>query len=191
MKPSNLLLVASLALAAPLQAAEDPAVAEAIEAGLQHYRKGELSQASSQLDYASALIRQQRAGEVVGVFPEPLPGWQADEPASESGGMMLGGGINASRHYYKEDSARLEIELVLDSPLLQSVMAMLTNPSMITMSGGKLVKVQGHNAMLSTESGEPELTVIVNGNAMFTLSGEGVKVSELQAFANALQLDKL
>ncbi|WP_226685211.1 hypothetical protein [Shewanella indica] len=191
MKPSNLLLVASLALAASLQAAEDPAVAEAIEAGLQHYRKGELSQASSQLDYASALIRQQRAGEVVGVFPEPLPGWQADEPASESGGMMLGGGINASRHYYKEDSARLEIELVLDSPLLQSVMAMLTNPSMITMSGGKLVKVQGHNAMLSTESGEPELTVIVNGNAMFTLSGEGVKVSELQAFANALQLDKL
>ncbi|MGG7093851.1 hypothetical protein ACN0IJ_09425 [Shewanella indica] len=191
MKPSNLLLVASLALAASLQAAEDPAVAEAIEAGLQHYRKGELSQASSQLDYASALIRQQRAGEVVGVFPEPLPGWQADEPASESGGMMLGGGINASRHYYKEDSARLEIELVLDSPLLQSVMAMLTNPSMIAMSGGKLVKVQGHNAMLSTESGEPELTVIVNGNAMFTLSGEGVKVSELQAFANALQLDKL
>ena len=191
MKPSNLLLVASLALAAPQQASEDPAVAEAIEAGLQHYRKGELSQASSQLDYASALIRQQRAGEVVGVFPEPLPGWQADEPASESGGMMLGGGINASRHYYKEDSARLEIELVLDSPLLQSVMAMLTNPSMITMSGGKLVKVQGHNAMLSTESGEPELTVIVNGNAMFTLSGEGVKVSELQAFANALQLDKL
>ncbi|WP_412503937.1 hypothetical protein [Shewanella indica] len=191
MKPSNLLLVASLALAAPLQAAEDPAVAEAIEAGLQHYRKGELSQASSQLDYASALIRQQRAGEVVGVFPEPLPGWQADEPASESGGMMLGGGINASRYYYKEDSARLEIELVLDSPLLQSVMAMLTNPSMIAMSGGKLVKVQGHNAMLSTESGEPELTVIVNGNAMFTLSGEGVKISELQAFANALQLDKL
>ncbi|MEL4424844.1 hypothetical protein AAEH84_03495 [Shewanella indica] len=191
MKPSNLLLVASLALAASLQAAEDPAVAEAIEAGLQHYRKGELSQASSQLDYASALIRQQRAGEVVGVFPEPLPGWQADEPASESGGMMLGGGINASRHYYKEDSARLEIELVLDSPLLQSVMAMLTNPSMIAMSGGKLVKVQGHNAMLSTESGEPELTVIVNGNAMFTLSGEGVKISELQAFANALQLDKL
>lgn len=191
MKPSNLLLVASLALAAPLQAAEDPAVAEAIEAGLQHYRKGELSQASSQLDYASALIRQQRAGEVVGVFPEPLPGWQADEPASESGGMMLGGGINASRYYYKEDSARLEIELVLDSPLLQSVMAMLTNPSMIAMSGGKLVKVQGHNAMLSTESGEPELTVIVNGNAMFTLSGEGVKINELQAFANALQLDKL
>ncbi|MGI3004185.1 hypothetical protein ACRTDJ_14030 [Shewanella algae] len=191
MKPSNLLLVASLALAAPLQAAEDPAVAEAIEAGLQHYRKGELSQASSQLDYAATLIRQQRAAEVVGVFPEPLPGWQADEPSSDSGGMMLGGGINASRHYYKEDSAQLEIELVLDSPLLQSVMAMLTNPSMIAMSGGKLVKVQGHNAMLSTESGEAELTVIVNGNAMFTLSGEGVKASELQAFANALQLDRL
>ncbi|MGX2954583.1 hypothetical protein ACWAU3_18660 [Shewanella sp. JL219SE-S6] len=45
--------------------------------------------------------------------------------------------------------------------------------------------------MLSTESGEAELTVIVNGNAMFTLSGEGVKASELQEFANALHLDRL
>ncbi|MDO3383696.1 hypothetical protein [Gilvimarinus algae] len=183
----------ALALCASLLAA--PALADditdAVDEAMAAYKDGKLSEAVSQLDYAAGLIRQQKAEAIKAVFPKPLSGWSGSEAESQSaGGMMMGGGITANRNYTKGD-ASVDIELVTDSPLLQSMMGMFNNPSLITMNGGKLIKVQGQKAILNEQSGDPEIILIVNGSAMFTLRASGASTDDLKAYGEALNLDKL
>ncbi|TQV89012.1 hypothetical protein [Aliikangiella coralliicola] len=167
-------------------------VTNAINEGLRQYQKGEFSAATSQLDYAAALIRQQKIGRVITVFPEPLTGWKAEVAGSDSSSeLTLGGGITANRIYSLGERQEVEIELMMDSPMLQSMLSMFSNPSMITMSGAKLISVQGIKAMLRVEDGDIEVILIVNNNAMFTLKGYGASEEDVIAYAEALRLDKL
>jgi len=166
-------------------------ILEAIDEGVSAYKKGELSEAVSQLDYASGLIRQKKAEAIKAVFPDALNGWQAGVTKSESAGGILGGGISANRQY-KKDDAKVDIQLLVDSPMLQSMMGMFNNPSMITMSGGKLIKVQGHKTIHNGNPDRPELTLIIDSNAMFTLKGNSAtSFEQLKAYGEALKLDKL
>ncbi|WP_339898347.1 hypothetical protein [uncultured Gilvimarinus sp.] len=166
-------------------------VTDAVDEGLSAYKSGDLSTASSQLDYASGLIRQQKAESIKVVFPNALGGWEASEVESESSGGMMGAGISANREYYKGD-ADVSIELVMDSPMLQSMMGMINNPSMITMNGGKLVKVQGQKAIYNGDKDYPELIMIIDNNAMFTLKANGgATLDDLKAYGEALDLEAL
>lgn len=184
----NIFAAAVLVLSLNLSADE---ISDAISEGLANYKKGDLSAAVSQLDYAATLIRQQKAGKITAVFPEPLAGWNADKAESNSaGGMMMGGGITATRSYYKGDQS-VEIELVMDSPMLQSVLMMFNNPSMIAMSGAKLIKIQGNKAMLRDEDGDVEIQLIINNNALFTIRGNSVSANEVKDYAEALKLEAI
>ncbi|MDO6748557.1 hypothetical protein [Gilvimarinus sp. 1_MG-2023] len=178
------------ALALPCIAQADE-ITDAVDEALTAYKDGQLSEAVSQLDYAAGLIRQQKAEAILAVYPDPLSGWSADEPESQSsGGMMMGGGITASRTYRQGDN-RINIDLVTDSPMLQSMMAMFNNPSLITMGGGKLIKIQGHKAIFNNQNEDSEIMLIVNGNAMFTLKARGASDDDLKAYGEALNLEAL
>ncbi|MBU2884463.1 hypothetical protein KO507_01645 [Gilvimarinus agarilyticus] len=178
------------ALALPCIAQADE-ITDAVDEAITAYKDGQLSEAVSQLDYAAGLIRQQKAEAILAVYPDPLSGWSADQAESQvSGGMMMGGGITASRSYSRGDT-EVSIDLVTDSPLMQSMMAMFNNPSLITMSGGKLIKIQGHKAILNDQNENPEIMLIVNGNAMFTLKARGASSDDLKAYGEALNLDAL
>ncbi|MAM86281.1 hypothetical protein [Allohahella sp. A8] len=184
-----LFIAAGLALASAAAIADE--ITEAIDTGLSAYKDGDMSTAASQLDYASTLIRQKKAEQITGVFPEPLSGWTAEDAQSESSGAaMFGGGISANRSYQKGDSY-LTIELVMDSPMLQSMMGMFNNPSMIAMQGGKLIKIAGNNAMLEEDGERTKIVFVANNTALFTLTGDGMKADEVKAYANAIKLDKL
>lgn len=164
---------------------------DAISAATKHYKAGELSQAIAQLDYASTLIRQEKGEQIKHVFPDAPSGWQADEANSEvAGAAMFGGGITASRSYYNDDF-RIEIQLMMDSPMLQAFSVMLSNPSMIAMSGGKLVKIQGIQAVQKLEGDSLEIQFVTQSGAMITVNGDSGAQSTLLALANAIDLKKL
>jgi hypothetical protein len=167
-------------------------VEEAIDAGLKHYKAKEYSQASAQLDYASTLIRQAKAEQVKKAFPDAPSGWTAEEASAEAAGAaMFGGGISAKRSYYKGDDY-ITMELMIDSPMIQMVSAMFSNPSMITMSGGKLIKIQGVNAILRGETTDSaEIQFITPGNAVVNLRGPGSQQAVMQELANKLDFKKL
>lgn len=189
MKTLRLALALSALLFTPLTLADE--ITDAVDEAMSAYKDGQLSEAVSQLDYAAGLIRQQKAEAIKAVFPKPLSGWEASEIESEAaGGMMMGGGISAEREYNKGD-AYITIDLVTDSPMLQSMMGMLNNPSLITMNGGKLIKIQGHKAILNAQDQDPEIILIIDSNAMFTLSANGASVDDLKAYGEALDLDAL
>ena len=167
-------------------------VTDAIDEAVASYKSGDYSNAASQLDYASALVRQMKAVGVVEVFCDALPGWTAEEAESNSAGaMMMGGGITAERSYRKGDS-EVRVSLVMDSPMLQSVVMMISNPAMMTMTGGKLVKVQGIKGMLQDEGGSLTLSFVVNGNALITIEGyDPTTADDLKAYGECLNLKAL
>ncbi|KUM53378.1 hypothetical protein [Rheinheimera sp. EpRS3] len=164
---------------------------EAITAATKHYKAGELSQAIAQLDYASTLIRQEKGEQVKLAFPAAPSGWQAQDASAEvAGAAMFGGGISASRNYYN-DSDSIDIELMMDSPMLQAFAMMLSNPSMIAMSGGKLTKIQGLQAVQRLEGNSLEIQFVTQGGAMITVRGNNDNQSTMLALANSIDLKKL
>ncbi|MDP5149460.1 hypothetical protein [Rheinheimera baltica] len=164
---------------------------EAIESATKHYKAGELSQAIAQLDYASTLIRQEKGEQVKNAFPPAPSGWQAEDASSEvAGAAMFGGGITASRNYYNDDH-RIEIQLMMDSPMLQAFSMMLSNPSMIAMSGGKLIKIQGIQAVQKVDGDNLEIQLLSPTGAMITLRGDNAAQSTILKLANAIDLKKL
>ena len=184
------ILIALVCAGLPLVASADD-IDDAIKAATEHYKAGELSKAIAQLDYASTLIRQEKGEQVKQAFPAAPSGWEAEDAEAEvAGAAMFGGGISASRSYYN-DEQRIEMQLMMDSPMLQAFSMMLSNPSMIAMSGGKITKVQGIQAVQKIEDCEMELQFVTASGAMVTLTGDSSAKNTILALANSIDLKKL
>ncbi|GHA14348.1 hypothetical protein [Oceanisphaera arctica] len=166
-------------------------IRQAITEGNRAYKAGELSQAAAQFDYVSTLIRQLQAGELGTLFPEPLTGWQAEKVDTQAGSAaFFGGGINASRRYRK-DNASLELSITKDSPLLQTMAVLFTNPSMAAMGGYKVKRIKGQTAMMKEESNSRELQMLIANRILIQLRGRGVTEEDLNAYAEALDIEAL
>ena len=184
-------LVTTLIFSSLPLCASETEITDAISAATEHYKAGELSKAIAQLDYASTLMRQEKGEQVKQVFPAAPSGWQAEDAESDvAGAAMFGGGISASRQYYN-DEQRFEIQLMMDSPMLQAFSMMLSNPSMIAMSGGKLIKIQGIQAVQKLDGDKLEIQFLAPSGAMITLNGDSSAQSTMLALANAIDLKKL
>ncbi|GAA3709365.1 hypothetical protein GCM10022421_15590 [Oceanisphaera sediminis] len=170
------------------QAETNADIRQAITEGNRAFEAGELSQAAAQFDYVATLIRQLQAGELGTLFPEPLAGWQAEKVNTQAGSAaFFGGGINASRRYRK-DGGSLEISITKDSPLLQTMAVLFTNPSMAAMGGYKIKRIQGQTAMMKEEGSRRELQMLVANRILIQLNGRSVTEEDLNAYAEALDI---
>ncbi|RTZ75443.1 MAG: hypothetical protein DSZ02_03365 [Gammaproteobacteria bacterium] len=111
--------------------------------------------------------------------------------------MMGMGGTTISRSYYREDGeARVEIQIVADSPMIQMFAMMMTNPMM--MQGDPSTKVFRHNGkrgLMKHEknSREWEATLLLgNGRIMVQVNGSNLADdSAVMAYLDALDLKKI
>lgn len=167
-------------------------VTDAAAEAIQLYKDGKLNEAAGQLDYASTLIRQQRAESIKQFFPDALDGWKAaDVESNATPSGMMGGVVSASRQYRK-NQASVELSLAADSPMLQSVMMMFSNPAYATMGGGKLTKIKDEKAIIKNMNGNIEITIALAGKILVTLQGsDGATEEDLRAYAEALDMKKL
>lgn len=164
-------------------------VKQAISTGTEAYQAGELSQAVKQFDYVATLIRQLQADEMATLFPEPLAGWKAGKVDSKAGAASLfGGGISASRSYQKDDS-KLKINITKDSPLLQTIGMLFSNPSMASMGGYKVKRIKGQTAMIKDEGNSQELQMMVANSILIQITGRGLTQDDLKAYAEALDIE--
>lgn len=171
--------------------ADEAEIQQAISEGTQAYESGQLSQAASQFDYAATLIRQQHADALGDLFPEPLSGWTAGKADTQAGSAaFFGGGITASREYRQGDT-RLQISITKDSPLLQSMGMLFSNPSMASMGGYKQKRIHGQAAMYKIEERNQELQMLIGNNILIQLEGRGIGEEELLAYAEALDIEAI
>ena len=179
--------LAVLFLAMPLHAGEDT-VLSTIKAATRQYQAGDYSGSASNLDYASQLIRQKKSEKMKDLLPEPLPGWDGKEASAQAlGAAVLGGGVTVSRDYTRGAST-ISVEIVSDSPVLQSVLMMLNNPVFAGAGGGRLETVKGNRSVLKFDSGKKsgELYIVVASRFVVTVKGRQVAREDLLAYGEAM-----
>jgi hypothetical protein len=168
-------------------------VTDSINEALKQYDSGEFAGAVQSLDYASQLIRQKKGGQLEAFLPEPIFGWEAEEATSQSmGSAMFGGGVTAERSYGKGDS-HVSVKIITDSPMMQGMMMMFSNPILGTSDGGKLERINGEKAIVkySNENKAGTITVVIAERFLLTVEGNNVDRQDLTAFTQAIEFKKL
>lgn len=166
-------------------------VTETMEEALSAYNKGDYAQATEDITYVLELIKQKKGKNLKTYLPEALEGWKADEAKSETAGAgMLGGGTTLSRSYHKDES-QITIEIITDSPLLQSIGMMIANPMFA--SGGELKRINREKVMIKynekQESGD--ISLVLDKRFMITVKGKKISKEDLINYAKAIDFKKL
>jgi hypothetical protein len=178
-------------LAASMALADD--ITDQLERGVKLYKEGKYGEALGEIDFASAQIRQKKADTFAAVFPD-VAGWTGDKADTQAmAKALLGGGITASRNY-KRDKDRVKMEVISDSPLLQSMAMVLNNPMLMQGGqGAKPVRVGDERAMLQTSNNRAELQLMVESKVLVKVEANAGDKSEEVAkeFAGRLDLKKL
>lgn len=154
-------------------------ISDTIERAKTLYQQGKYSEASSELQFVVGQIQNLQAEQLKKLLPDPLPGWTAEEASASAAPMgIFGGGISVSKTYNKEDTGEsIEIQIITQSPLLQTVMMWLTNPMMLAAEpNAKLVRVKGEKAVekFSAQDKEGELSLILEGKTLITVTGSEI-----------------
>ena len=192
-KPIIVLIVFSVAMFLFSTAAVADDVTDYINEALAYYQDGQYSDAVSSLNFAEQLIQQKKSSGLEAFLPEPLKGWKGEIATSQAAGAaMLGGGISAERRYNKGDSS-IHIQIMADSPMLQGVMMMMSNPMFATSDGGKLERIEKQKAIVKFDPNtkEGKIQIVVANRFMVTVEGDGITDKELKAYAKAIDYNKL
>ncbi len=172
-------------------AADD--VSDTLTEAIKSYESGAYSDAVEDINYALQLIQQKKSESLTSYLPEPLTGWSAKKAQSQSAGSgMFGGGIGANRTYTK-NSAKIKIEILTDSPVLQSMMGLFSNPIFATSDGGKLERIGRQKAIVkyNEDRKRGEITIVVDKRFLVKLTGTKVSQDTLKAYAKAIDFKKL
>lgn len=164
-----------------------------VKEALQYYKDGEYKDAVESLNYASQLIKQKIGGKLESFLPKPLSGWTAQEASSQAvGASMLGGGITAERRYSK-DSSSITVQIITDSPLMQGMMMMFSNPMFATSEGGKLERIGRQKAIVKFDSNSKkgEIKIVVANRFFVSIEGQGITKEDLKGYAKTIDYKKL
>jgi hypothetical protein len=189
------IIIAMLSVGLALPAAADE-IADQIKQGLKFYQGGKISQALGELEFAVAQLKQKKAESLAKLFPPAPSGWQAQKSQNKSmGAGFLGGGISASRSYKDQKRGRVKIEIMTDSPFIQSLAMVLSNP-MFAQAGGKnkLIRFKGQKAMIkSLGEKRAELQTIIDNKVLLKVSASRVDEPDqvVRQFADKIDFDKI
>lgn len=168
-------------------------VEDSINEGMEAYKAGEFKDAVESLNYASQLIQQMKGQNLESLLPEPLDGWEAQTAKSNSSGAsMFGGGVSAERTYRKGNSS-IDVSIITDSPMIQGMMMMFSNPMFASSDGGKLKKIKREKALVKYKPADNsgEIQVMVDNRILLTVRGSEVSEDDLMAYAKAVDFKKL
>jgi len=163
-------------------------VTDQIDEAVKAYQKEDYNTAVTALDSASTLIRQKKGELVSKLLPEPLSGWEAgDTKSSAAAAGMFGGGISAERRYTRkteDKSEAITISITTDSPLMQSMGMMFSNP-MFMGQDNKLSVINGEKAIVNER--ENSLTSMVANKVLVKVDGDkNVEAEVLKEYFNSI-----
>ncbi|MEE9192144.1 MAG: hypothetical protein V3U04_05975 [Candidatus Aerophobetes bacterium] len=196
-KTGVVLLAAALVLVWAQAAWGQDEISDTIERGKELYQEGKYSEASSELQFAVGQIQNLQAEQLKQLLPDPLPGWTAEEASASAAAMgLFGGGVTASRTYRKEGTDEyIEIEILSESPLLQTVLMFLTNPMMASAQPDtKLVRIKGEKGLekFSAQDEDGELSVVLDGKTLLTVRGSRITDKDiLYEYVDAVDFEQV
>jgi hypothetical protein len=168
-------------------------ITDSIEEAAEYYKESNYVEAANSLDYASQLIRQKRSGKLEALLPEPLAGWSAEDVKSQAAGPGFLGGMISAKRKYKKDKSSVTIEMITDSPALQSMVMMFSNPAYASADGGKLTKIKRQKAIIKYHPSKKngEINIVVAKQYLVSVKGRNVSQNDLVDYASAIDYKKL
>ena len=168
-------------------------VTDSVEEAMEYYKEGDFVEAANSLDYASQLIRQKRSGNLEVFLPDPLSGWTAEDIKSQAAGTGILGGMISVKRTYRKDQSSVTAEIIVDSPGIQSMIMLLSNPAFASADGGKLTKIKRQKAIIkyrpSAKNGE--INIVVAKKYLVNIEGRNVSENDLVDYASAIDYQKL
>jgi hypothetical protein len=168
-------------------------VTDSVEEAMEYYKEGDFVEAANSLDYASQLIRQKRSGNLEVFLPDPLSGWTAEDIKSQAAGTGMLGGMISVKRTYRKDQSSVTAEIIVDSPGIQSMIMLLSNPAYASADGGKLTKIKRQKAIIkyrpSAKNGE--IHIVVAKKYLVNIEGRDVSKDDLVDYASAIDYHKL
>ena len=184
---TTLLLCFCFFIPTALFAEEQDPVIQTIEKAIAEYKKQNYSNAATNLDYASQLIRQKKGEALSAFLPEALDGWTASESKSQvTAASLFGGGLTAERDYTKDD-ANVHVAIVTDSPLLQPMIMMFSNP-IFAASAGRFELINGYKGIIKHQNNSGDVNIVVNNRFLVTVKGRNVDEDTLVNYAKHIDL---
>jgi hypothetical protein len=184
---AGIILCLYLLMPSFILAEEKDSVIQTIEKALQEYKDQNFSNAATDLDYASQLIRQKKGEALAAFLPEALEGWTTREGTSQAtASSLFGGGLTAERAYTKDD-AKINITILTDSPLLQPMIMMFSNP-IFASSAGQFELINGYKGIIKYQYDGGDINIVVNNRFLVTVNGIRVSRDDLIAYAKNINL---
>lgn len=188
------LFAASVALS-PIAAQAD-VVLDQIDSARRAYQAGEPGVATAALNVAIAQILQQQTEKQLQLFPEPLPGWSADDAGAEATGFMtaLTGKVLSRTYRQTETGAELVMTISANSPFLGFISGLMQTPLFMQGAGGLGAYVhQGYRGLLEPqENGATKLSLVIGSSILLQLEGsQGADADTLEAYLSAMDLKAL
>ena len=168
-------------------------ITDSIEEAMGYYKEGNYVEAANNLDYASQLIRQKRSGKLEALLPEPLAGWSAEDVKSQAAGPGYLGGMISAKRSYKKDNSSVTIEIITDSPALQSMIMLFSNPAYAAADGGKLTKIKNQKAIIKYRPSDKngEINIVVEKQYLVSVKGRDINQNDLVDYASAIDYKEL
>jgi len=168
-------------------------VSDSVEEAMEYYKEGDFVEAANSLDYASQLIRQKRSSNLEVFLPDPLSDWTAEDIKSQAGVTGILGGMISVKRTYRKDQGSITVEIIVDSPGIQSIIMVLSNPAYASADGGKLTKIKKQNAIIKYRpSGKNgEINIVVAKKYLVNIEGRNVSENDLVDYASAIDYHKL
>lgn len=163
------------------------------------YGSGDLDNARFAMEQMLRDLDIQIGKEILKVLPTQVGSLKSDATKDNlTGGAGYAGGLYVQR-YYGADPKEAQIEIVNNSPMMNSIQAILTTPilgGMMRDENQKQVKIQGYKSLLtksvdsSTAKTNYELQIPMN-NTLVTLKIDDSNEADITAAANAIPLAKI
>ena len=139
---------------------------------------------------AAKVVKTAREKVLEKLLPEPLAGWSAEHADSKAmGAAMFGGATTAERRYIKNDSS-ISIKFSTDSPMMQSMLMMFSNP-IFAASAGKIELINGQKAIVDFKETSGNMNIVIGNNILITIEGNNIKRDDLMAYAGKIDMAKL
>lgn len=184
-----------MTLIASAAAAADP-VTDQMDAARRAYESGERRVAIQALQFAVTQIEEQITAEQLKVLPDPLPGWSAEAPTAQAGGLAaMIAGTNLTRAYRKDDSdAQVRISVTADSPLMSMMNILMSTPMLMQADpGSSAYSYSGFRGLLQNdEAGNTKISLMIGTRIMLQIEGSnGADRAALEAYLGAMDLNAL
>ena len=163
------------------------------------YGSGDLENARFAMEQMLRDLDMAIGKEILKMLPTTVAALKVNEKADNlTGGSGYGGGLFVHRSYGASPKSG-QIEIINNSPLINSIQAILTTPilgGMMRDENQKQVKIQGYKSLLTrtviseTTKTNYELQIPMN-NTLVTIRIDDTNESEITAAANAIPLAKI